>query len=435
MGCDGASFLQHCEGSGVLIRRVLGLGTYPIAKPVHGGQRRVAAFKTFYESIGIEYIYACIYDPNQYGPDLLGPDDLPLTATSPAEGPVALIGDVLSGRQAATDEASFQHFADLVQRLRPDALQLEHPFMWPLVNRLRGTLQAQRLPLIYSSHNVEALLKGEILSVSGVAAALRGNICDQIEQMEAEVSRAAALIVCVSSDERRHYLGYQPAAERIVVVPNGVDRPPASNMEYAPYLREFADRPFAFMVGSAYPPNIDGFCRYVLADGAFMVPPRKSIAVCGGVGPGILEHPVYQRFVTANSQRIQFFPKIEDPELWSIKTKCHAVLLPIGTGRGSNLKTAEALVLGKWIIATPVAMRGYHAFLETEGLIIANDSVGFRRATAQALCSPLPSVSEKSRRAREALYWDRCFADGGLVRDVTSLVPINGSRGPGKALS
>ena len=403
-----------------MIKRVLGFGTYPIVKPVHGGQRRVAAFKAFYESIGIDYIYACIYDPNQYGSELVGPDDIALIATASDQGPISLIGDVLSGCQAATDEASFQHFIGVVQRLRPDALQLEHPFMWPLVKRLREELGEECLPLIYSSHNVEAPLKGEILSLSRVPTELRRNICDRIEQTEAEVSRAAALVVCVSSAEQEYYLGYQPSAARIVVVPNGVDRPPAQNPEFAPCSRTFAERPFAFMVGSAYPPNIDGFCRYVLADGAYMVPPRKSIAVCGGVCPGILEHPLYQRFVAANSQRIHFFPKIEDPELWSIKMKCHAVLLPIGTGRGSNLKTAEALVLGKWVIATSIAMRGYEAFLGVEGLIIANDSGEVRRAIAQVLRSPPPPVSEKSRQAREALYWDRCFADSDLIRSVTS---------------
>jgi hypothetical protein len=152
-----------------------------------------------------------------------------------------------------------------------------------------------------------------------------------------------------------------------------------------------------------------------------MVPPRKSFAVCGGVCHGILAHPLYNRFAPANSQRIQFFPKIEDTDLWSIKTKCHAVLLPIGTGRGSNLKTAEALVLGKWVIATPIAMRGYDAFLEAEGLIIANDSLAFRRAIAQALRDPLPTISEGSRTAREALYWDRCFADSALRSSIVSL--------------
>src|SRR3954469_24978314 len=163
------------------------------------------------------------------------------------------------------------------------------------------------------------------------------------------------------------------------------------------------------MVGSAYPPNIEGACRYVFRDGAFMVPPIKSLAVCGGVSNGILGHPSYQRFLTANSLRVDFFLEIEDSELWAVKAACHIVALPIDTGGGSNLKTAEALALGKWIVATSVAMRGYESFLDAEGLIIANEPATFRRSIAQTLRFPPLQISEASRRARDAVYWDRCF--------------------------
>jgi glycosyltransferase involved in cell wall biosynthesis len=152
-----------------------------------------------------------------------------------------------------------------------------------------------------------------------------------------------------------------------------------------------------------------------------MVPPVKSIAVCGGVCDGILRHPSYQRFLTANSRRVHFFPEIDDPELWAVKTASHVVALPIDTGGGSNLKTAEALALGKWIVATTVAMRGYESFMGVEGLVIANDGVSFRRAIAQALRSPPLAITEASRGAREAVYWDRCFETSGLAGHLTRL--------------
>jgi hypothetical protein len=403
-----------------VIKRVLGLGTFPAVRPVHGGQRRAAAFKNFYQSIGIEYVYTCIYDSDHYGPALVGPHDIRLRAPESAEGPLSLIGDILAGRQGATHGSSFQHFLNLTEELKPDALQLEQPFMWPLAKRLREALGTRTLPLIYSSYNVEAPLKDAILVSSGATSDLRQRICDGIEQMEAEVCREAALVMCVTEAERNHYLRYC-SADNIVVVPNGVDRPPAV-VEASPRCSElFQGRPFVFMVGSAYPPNIDGLCRYVFRDGAFMVPPVKSIAVCGGVCDGILRHPSYQRFLTANSRRVHFFPEIDDPELWAVKTASHVVALPIDTGGGSNLKTAEALALGKWIVATTVAMRGYESFMGVEGLVIANDGVSFRRAIAQALRSPPLAITEASRGAREAVYWDRCFATSGLAGHLTRL--------------
>jgi glycosyltransferase involved in cell wall biosynthesis len=405
----------------VTIRRVLGLGTYPAVKPVHGGQRRVTAFRRFYETIGIEYVYACIYDGNHYAPPFVGPYDIPLDASSPADAPIPLIGDWVSGQQGALHTLSFEHFRNVVEQLKPDALQLEQPFMWPLVRRLREAQGGRRLPLIYSSHNVEAPLKDAILSSAGVPSHVRRRICESVEQVEADICRAAALIVCVSAGEREHYLQNHASPQEVIVVPNGVDRPPAIIDDYAPMRAVFEGRPFMFMVGSAYPPNIDGFCNYVVKDGAFMMPPVKSLAVCGGMSEGIIDHPSYKRFQAANSARIQFFPRIEDAELWALMSSSHGALLPLDTGRGSNLKTAEALVLGKWVVATSVAMRGFEAFLDSEGLILADDSVAFRQAIATALRSPPLVISGKSKKAREGLYWDCCFGDSELERCLSRL--------------
>jgi len=403
-----------------VIKRILGLGTFPAVKPVHGGQRRAAAFRSFYRTIGIDYVYTCIYDSDHYGPSLIGPHDIPLIAPDSAEGPVPLIGDILAGRQGARHEASFRHFLQLIERLKPDALQLEQPFMWPLAKRLREMAGAGALPLIYSSYNVEAPLKDAILASGGVPSDVRRAIGEGVEQIEAEVCREAALVVCVTEAERNHYLRYC-SADNIAVVPNGVDRPPQVIEESARCREIFQGRPFAFMVGSAYPPNIDGLCRYVFRDGAFMVPPVKSIAVCGGVCDGILSHPSYQRFLAANSQRVHLFREIDDPELWAVKAACHVVALPIDTGGGSNLKTAEALALGKWIVATTVAMRGYERFMEAEGLIIANNGTSFRRAISHALRSPPLIISDASRHARESVQWERCFEQSGMDKRLPHL--------------
>lgn len=405
----------------MVIKRVLGFGTYPAVKPIHGGQRRAEAFRNFYEKVGINYAYTCIYHSDHYSQALVGPYDIPLLPPTSDEGPVALIGDILSGRQGAANDSSFHHFLQIVQRLKPDALQLEHPFMWPLAKRLRDTGGARSMPLIYSSHNVEAPLKDAILSGAGVPHAVRQRIRESIEQMEAQICHEAALVVCVTTADRDHYLRYC-SAEKIIVVPNGVDRPPEVIQEYAPCREVFQGRPFVFTVGSAYPPNVDGFCNSVLKEGAFTVPPMKSIAVCGGMCDGIINHPLYQRFHAANSTRIQFFPKIEDAELWGTKAHCHVVALPITTGAGSNLKTAEALALGKWIVTTPLAMRGFDNFLDdAEGLIVADDATKFCKAIGQALRSPPLRASDASRKAREALYWDRCFGDSPLSRRVQEL--------------
>jgi hypothetical protein len=401
------------------IKRVLGLGTYPIAKPIHGGQRRVAALKAFYATIGIDYVHAAIYDTVNYAPPFVGPHDIPLKVSTLDFGPVALTGDLLSGHQAETDAVSLDHFLELVERIKPDALQLEQPFLWPLAKRLRRNFGERQLPIVYSSHNVEAPLKREILTSSKMDPEPCNRICDLIEQMEAELSREAALIVCVSTSDLEYYRRYQPSA--VAVVPNGVDRPPRTISGDAGVRSIFGDRRFLFMVGSAYIPNIEGFCACVAKDGMFFCPPVATIAVCGGVSDGILAHSEFRRFFAANSSRVHFFPKIDDAELWAVKSACHAVMLPILTGGGSNLKAAEALTLGKWIVATPMALRGFEPFADAEGVIVANDGNAFRRALARTLRMPPLEISEASRQAREGLYWDAALSNSALAEQLARL--------------
>src|ERR1041385_6316225 len=208
MGRLRPAFLRHHQRRRVVIKRVLGFGTFPTVKPVHGGQRRAAAFHRFYQTVGVDYVYACIYDSEHYAPAVAGPHDIPLLVGASDEGPIPLIGDILAGRQGAHNEETFRHFLKIVEQLKPDALQLEQPFMWPLAKRLRETLGPSKLPLIYSSYNVEGPLKEAILAGNGVSPDLRRRICDGIEQMEAQVCREAALVVCVTAAEQSHYLQY-----------------------------------------------------------------------------------------------------------------------------------------------------------------------------------------------------------------------------------
>lgn len=399
------------------VARILGLGTYPVHKPVHGGQRRVAAFKQFYERKGITYTCASIYDGAHYGRTDVGPYDHSLDASKSDSWLVNIIGDVMSGRQAAIDPATFRHFASVVEQVAPDALQLEQPFMWPLAKRLRQIAASCKPLLIYSSHNVEAPLKRAVLMSCNVPSELRNKICSEIEEMEAELAREADLIVCVSQADRNYYRRELGVSSQVIVVPNGADRPAECSSHRSPDgLSCFGERPYLMTVGSAHIPNIEGLCHYVVNDGVFCVPPTASIAICGGIATLISKHPEYQRYLAANAKRVKFFIDVSDSELAAIKQRCHGIFLPIRSGGGTNLKTAEALALEKWVVATSTSLRGFETFLSAEGVIIADNPADFRQAIRQVLRRPPLEVSERSRAARDALYWDRCFGDSDLPK-------------------
>jgi glycosyltransferase involved in cell wall biosynthesis len=396
------------------VRRVLGLGTFPIVKPVHGGQRRVDAIRKFYESIGIRYDHACIYDATIYPPGTVSGHDIPLGAPPAQYKFIPFVADLRSGWQAANDPASFEHFMRVIEALNPDALQLEHPFMWPLADQVLRRVGDRQLPVIYSSHNVEAPLKRSILLGSGVPGDVAARIHDEIETIEVEICSRAELIICVSKSDRDHYLKSRSEAG-VIVVPNGVDRPPAVIPAGTAARKVFGDNRFLLLVGSNYPPNTEGACQLIIRDGAFHSPPIKTLGVCGGVSEGIHAHPEYRRFAVANGYRVHFFPSIEDDDLWALKDAAHGLVLAVGSGGGTSLKTAEALALGKWVIANTHALRGFEAFADAEGVINADNRTDFRRAMAKVLQSDPVEISARSREAREVLFWDRCFSDSGLA--------------------
>ena len=148
------------------------------------------------------------------------------------------------------------------------------------------------------------------------------------------------------------------------------------------------------------------------------MPPEKRIAVAGGVAEHIFASPTYQRFVHANSMRVQFFPNIGDERLAVLKQGAHCFLLPILEGGGSNLKTAEALVSGAWVVATPKAMRGFEDFLDEPGLLLAESPAEFRTALQRALSCERLKLSAKATTKRDTLLWPAILKES----EVTSLL-------------
>jgi len=362
-----------------------------------------------------------VYNPAHYDGSDVGVHDYKLDSFKcPSLSNV--IGDLMSGHQAAADAKTFRHFAALLEETAPDVIQLEQPFMWPLAKKLRQMSGRRKPVLIYSSQNIEAPLKRMVLASSGASSEERNRLCSEIDEMEAELTREADLIICVSHSDREFYLSHFRASAQTLIVPNGVQRVVNSESHRVPDgLSSFEGRRFLMTVSSSHVPTIDGLCHYVVRGGIFCAPPVPSIAICGSIAASVAENQEYQRYVVANRKRVQFFFDVSDSELLAIKRCCHGVFLPIRSGGGTNLKTAEALVVGKWIIATTTALRGFERFMRAEGVILADSPAEFRQAMREVLQRPPLEISERSQAARDALFWDRCFADSALPTFLQSL--------------
>ena len=270
------------------MKRILSFTTYPIVKPRHGGQRRINAFKKHIEAQGHIYRSVCVYESEAYGSALVSEGDLPLKFGQGARwAGTPLIGDVQSGYFAANNAAAFRHFSDVVEKFWPDIIFLDQPFMWPLVAKLREEGRLNGVKIVYSSQNWEAPLKLEMLKRSGVDPRIAREVAAYVEDLERKVCLAAGAIIAVSESDATVYGKINPNAPTYIV-PNGVDRSKGDRHSAPHHTYHYGQNKFFFFAGSAYPPNIQGFCDLVLQEGMFFTPPEKCFAICGGVGGGYL---------------------------------------------------------------------------------------------------------------------------------------------------
>ena len=103
---------------------------------------------------------------------------------------------------------------------------------------------------------------------------------------------------------------------------------------------------------------------------------------------------------------------MSDEDLAAVKTLAHTFLLPIPHGGGSNIKTAEALYSGAYVIGTAAAFRGFEDFLDLPEVVVARSPAEFQTSIQTVLARPkkLASMHAEALAKREALLWDRCLA-------------------------
>jgi hypothetical protein len=388
--------------------RILLLTTYPIVRPMHGGQIRAAQIKCVYEACGHDVSVISVREEEQYLGQVDPHCDVPFPKSSPwrlFQGRnVPLINDLLSGRFGAEDEAAFARVAELVPR-DTRILEAEQPWLWPVANRINDQLLAGRARLIYSSQNIEWELKEKILASYQVAD--REPVTEAIRVLETQCAKEAygVLAVSIADAERLRVMG----ARRVLLAPNGVaDRLPSNN-DLELWRKRLPQGPYGLYVASAHPPNVTGFFSMFDRSLAFLPPDRKLVIV-GGVTQLIADAPAHGRWRAINESRIDGWGQVDDGALAVAKQEAHVFVLPVTTGGGSNLKTAEALRSGKHVLGTSVSFRGFESFLDLDNVHVADEPAEFRHLLRDLLNAPPAMASEVRQRRTEALLWSNTLA-------------------------
>jgi FkbM family methyltransferase len=401
--------------------RITQLTIYPLKSPRHGGQLRCAAIRERYREAGFAVETIAVMREDAYRTEREA-NDIALPTSLPGWKPhLARFIDLHTGECLARDDTAFAAFAALLERQRPDVVQLEQPWLYPAVRRwLAQRPDTAQSPLVvYSSQNIEWKLKRDESSASASDAAAAGEVA-RVEACERALAQAADLIVaCTDAElgELRELAG-NDRTHAFVTAANAIAPFTADPARTAAMRQRLGLDRYPLFVGSAHPPNVDGFWQMLAPSLAFLRPDEK-IVVAGSVGHILRQHRTYAAWPGINESRLALLGEIEHADLVGLIGGAAAILLPITTGGGSNLKTAEAIYSGKPVLATPHALRGYGDASHWPTVTVAADADTFRRSLRDLLDRPSAPPPAEHAHLREEVTWQRALAP--LVASIEAL--------------
>ena len=382
--------------------KIVTLSTYPVSHPFHGGQRRLDAIAQVLRAAGHTVQALPLFFGSNY------PEHDATEARSALSGDLygemiraGLREDLHMHRMLRPGVAAFDAARARLREIGPDVLHIEQPWLFPLLDPLlEGMPPAERPAVVYGSQNIESGLISERFRA-------------ETDALERAAARRADLIVAVSEADARVLEGWRAPDRRVpvVVAPNGSWPPELDNTAL-----NIMDEDYLLVVGSGHAPNATGYWD-VIGRIPGCIPPDARLVVVGGVGDLLRSDPRFRHFRQLNDHLVRLMGKVSEPALQALLTHAKGICLPIKTGGGTNLKTAEALLTLKPVIAMRPAFRGYDEALHLDGVYVAETEEAFRALVRQLFAGDLTS----RRRAEDVAQYTWASTLAGLAPAYTRL--------------
>jgi glycosyltransferase involved in cell wall biosynthesis len=390
---------------------VLLLSNYPVVHPRHGGQIRLLNIKRAYEKAGWNVFSLAVYAQEEFKPASTGSNDIAFPADSPfrdrlGRDKMRYLKDALSGPYATSPDGGLPGILSKIPE-SIDVIHLEQPWLYPLAFELRRRPEYASAVLVYGSQNVEYAMKRDILTADGLHDI--APVIASIEKLERDAVLSADLALAVTQEDLDVFNSW--GARNATLLPNGIEPWQAGDKALKDWRAKLPRRPWLLYVSSAHPPNFTGFAT-LLGYSLACLPPTSRLVIAGGVTGDIQRIASQGRWSELNLSRLQFLYTLPDEDLAAVKSLAHGFILPLLTGGGSNIKTAEALYSGSYVVGTSAAFRGYEAFLDLPEVRIADDAHGFGAKIMDVVTRPrLAPLKDRpeSLALRQQLRWDACL--------------------------
>jgi glycosyltransferase involved in cell wall biosynthesis len=335
--------------------RALQLTAYSMNSGIHGGIIRSQEIRNLFEQAG------CIVETLNIDPINI--------ETNGFDSSLPLIDDV---------KCLNMKLDNLNNVTNLDYIILEQPWLAKVALHLLAINPNSKL--IYSSHNFESSLKAKILkNYDSNQVREVTNLIDSVELNLVNLSDL--LIYCAENDLAKYLKLCGKKARNVLYFPNSTRLNRFKSLNSSSMINTKSR--YIAVVGSNYPPTIDGFNELMQGFETWLLP-GTSIYVIGSLSKGLIrKFPA--RNETYFSGGIKYFNQVSDSELYNLLVSAAGILLPVKYGGGTNLKTAEALYFNCPIIASPESIRGFERELGKQRITIVRDNFETRDAITKAL--------------------------------------------------
>lgn len=390
--------------------RLLVIATYPILRPRHGGQKRTRAIVEAYRTAFEHVKFVAVFHKASY--PIFSEEDIPVGSIENLNNidanPHAM--DQIVGKSIDNDAHVRSFFAKMLLDYKPDIIHVEQVFLYDGLSILLKELNMSPV-LVYGSQNIEHEMKASIYKNVGMDSRVAKELVASTRNLEERFSKQADLVVAVSGQDKDSHR--KMGSRKIIVARNGIKKMRGAgtknNKSKYKILKESQDiSTLVTFIGSGHPPNYIGVRRLLGEDTSFM-PKGSKIILGGGVSEYfIATYPAQVR--KAFWKNVIATGELSEVELKDLIMNTDIFMLPILSGGGSNLKTAEAILANKKIVATKYAFRGFEEYLSLPNIFIADDKKAFKDEVRHAIASEFTQRTAEQQRLANTVRWEYCLA-------------------------
>jgi len=355
------------------LKKILQLTTYPIDNPDHGGKIRCYSIK---KSLEREFEIKTLSFDVQENESI---NSLSVVLSNKKFNDIIgsyLFFDWGINNYLENNSELKNKIFNSVKGYSPDIIIVEQGFLWPLVKEMKqNNILDKNVFIIYSSHNIEYQMKKEIYSTIFKDDELESYV-NLVKEIEYDMIKHAHLIFAVSNYDADYIRKIVPNKDVYLYKNghNGIIEKKLKNKWKEKF--KISKRNWIY-IASWHTPNINGL--YKLVTNGLLDKDEKDISlwVFGSVGAG-MKHE-YNLDIPINSSVKLIGPSSKE-DIDSAITASTGIVLPIWEGGGSNLKTAQALLSDRKIVASDFAFRGFETFKKENDVYIDNSAsnlVGF----------------------------------------------------------